>query len=71
MPRNHLASGRTLSYALLFAIMMGLSQPGCNDGADTNPGPVASDPKQIERQHDMKSFMEKEGKNLKAKVNKR
>jgi hypothetical protein len=71
MRRYHLASGQTLSFVLLLAILMGLSQFGCDGGADTNPGPVVSDPKQIERQHDMKAFMEKEGKNLKAKVDKK
>jgi hypothetical protein len=71
MRRNHSANERTLSNMLVFAIMIGFCQFGCDGAADSNPGSVASDPAQLTRQHEMKAFMEKEGKNLKSKVGKK
>jgi hypothetical protein len=71
MRRDHSASERILSNVLILAIMIGFCQFGCDGAADTNQGAVASDPAQLTRQHEMKAFMEKEGKNLKSKAGKK
>jgi hypothetical protein len=70
MRSDNSARGGRFGYVLAFAVGFSLVQFGCDSGADTKPESVGPDPQQIKRQHEMKSFMEKEGKNIKAKTSK-
>jgi hypothetical protein len=63
---DEVACRRRPTRYVLFSLLIALAHTGCEGGADSKPVAIGVDPQIHKRQKEMKNFMEKEGKKLKA-----
>jgi hypothetical protein len=66
MRTDEVACGRRPTRYVMFSLLIALVHTGCEGGADSKPAAIGVDPQVYKRQKEMKDFMEKEGKKIKA-----